>query len=119
MTKSEIELIRGVNCDYAVQKLLEKELVIISGRKEDAVGKPLLYSTSKNFMDYFGINSADDLPKIKEILNHEIVEATKIEREEDKDESKKAEKSEEMEPDEKVIKNESEEDEKQNPDEAP
>ncbi len=82
VTKSEIELIRGVNCDYAVQKLLEKELVVISGRKEDAVGKPLLYSTSKNFMDYFGINSADDLPKIKEILNQEIVQATKIEKEE-------------------------------------
>jgi len=82
VTKSEIELIRGVNCDYAVQKLLEKELVVISGRREDAVGKPLIYSTSKNFMDYFGINSADDLPKIKEILNQEIIEATKIEREE-------------------------------------
>lgn len=85
VTKSEIELIRGVNCDYAVQKLLEKELVVISGRREDAVGKPLIYSTSKNFMDYFGINSADDLPKIKEILNHEIIEATKIEREENKE----------------------------------
>lgn len=82
VTKSEIELIRGVNCDYAVQKLLEKELVIISGRKEDAVGKPLIYSTSKNFMDYFGINSADDLPKIKEILNQEIIEATKIKEDE-------------------------------------
>ncbi|MEO9023188.1 MAG: SMC-Scp complex subunit ScpB [Ginsengibacter sp.] len=83
VTKSEIELIRGVNCDYAVQKLLEKELVVISGRKEEAVGKPLIYSTSKNFMDYFGINSADDLPKIKEILDLEIIEATKIERGED------------------------------------
>lgn len=82
VTKSEIELIRGVNCDYAVQKLLEKELVVISGRKEDAVGKPLIYSTSKNFMDYFGINSSDDLPKIKEILNQEIIEATKIKEEE-------------------------------------
>jgi len=82
VTKSEIELIRGVNCDYAVQKLLEKELIVISGRKEDAVGKPLIYTTSKSFMDYFGINSADDLPKIKEILNQEITEATKVEREE-------------------------------------
>lgn len=80
VTKSEIEAIRGVNCDYAVQKLLEKELIIISGRREDAVGKPLIYTTSKNFMDYFGINSATDLPKIKEILNQEIIEATKIER---------------------------------------
>ena len=83
VTKSEIELIRGVNCDYAIQKLLEKELVVISGRKEDAVGKPLLYATSKNFMDYFGINSADDLPKIKEVLSQEIVEATLVEKDEE------------------------------------
>jgi len=82
ITKSEIENIRGVNCDYAVQKLLEKELVIIAGRKEDAVGKPLIYTTSKSFMDYFGINSADELPKIKEVLMEELVEATKIHNEE-------------------------------------
>ena len=79
VTKSEIEIIRGVNCDYAVQKLLEKDLVVIAGRKEESPGKPLIYATSKSFMDYFGINSADDLPKIKEVLNHEITEATKIE----------------------------------------
>ena len=82
ITKSEIENIRGVNCDYAVQKLLEKELVIIAGRNEDAVGKPLIYATSKSFMDYFGINSPDDLPKIKEVLMEELVEATKINNEE-------------------------------------
>jgi segregation and condensation protein B len=82
ITKSEIENIRGVNCDYAVQKLLEKELVIIAGRNEDAVGKPLIYTTSKSFMDYFGINSSDDLPKIKEVLMEELVEATKIHNEE-------------------------------------
>lgn len=79
VTKSDIEIIRGVNCDYAVQKLLEKELVLIAGRKEDAPGKPLIYTTSKSFMDYFGINSPDDLPKIQEVLNQEIIEATKIE----------------------------------------
>lgn len=90
VTKSEIELIRGVNCDYAVQKLLEKELVIISGRKEDAVGKPLLYCTSKNFMDYFGINSADDLPKIKEVLSQEIVEATLVEKVEEPEQPKES-----------------------------
>lgn len=81
ITKSEIENIRGVNCDYAVQKLLEKELVVIAGRNEDAVGKPLIYTTSKSFMDYFGINSPDDLPKIKEVLMEELVEATKIHNE--------------------------------------
>lgn len=76
ITKSEIESIRGVNCDYAVQKLLEKDLIIISGRNEDAVGKPLLYSTSKSFMDYFGINSSEELPKINEVLMEELVKAT-------------------------------------------
>ena len=80
ITKSEIESIRGVNCDYAVQKLLEKDLVIISGRNEDAVGKPLLYSTSRSFMDYFGINSSDDLPRINEVLLEGMVEATLIQQ---------------------------------------
>jgi segregation and condensation protein B len=78
ITKSEIESIRGVNCDYAVQKLLEKDLVIISGRNEDAVGKPLIYATSKSFMDYFGINSTEDLPKISEVLMEELVQATVV-----------------------------------------
>ena len=78
ITKSEIESIRGVNCDYAVQKLLEKDLVIISGRNEDAVGKPLIYATSKSFMDYFGINSADDLPKIREVLMEEFEKAKSV-----------------------------------------
>lgn len=78
ITKSEIESIRGVNCDYAVQKLLEKDLVIISGRNEEAVGKPLIYATSKSFMDYFGINNADDLPKISEVLMEELVQATNV-----------------------------------------
>jgi len=71
VTKGEIESIRGVSCDYTVQKLLEKELIIISGRNEKAPGQPLLYSTSKNFMDYFGINTADELPKIKEVINEQ------------------------------------------------
>ena len=72
VTKGEIESIRGVSCDYSVQKLLEKELIIISGRNEKAPGQPLLYSTSKNFMDYFGINSPDELPKIKEVINEQV-----------------------------------------------
>ncbi len=76
VTKGEIESIRGVSSDYAVQKLLEKELIIIAGRNEKAVGQPLIYSTSKNFMDYFGINSADELPKIKEVLAEQLVEPT-------------------------------------------
>jgi len=78
VTKGEIESIRGVSSDYAVQKLLEKELIIISGRNEKLPGHPLVYATSKNFMDYFGINSADDLPKIKEVLADQIVEPTRV-----------------------------------------
>jgi len=76
VTKGEIESIRGVSSDYAVQKLLEKELIIISGRNEKMPGHPLVYSTSRNFMDYFGINSADDLPKIKEVLAEQLVQPT-------------------------------------------
>jgi segregation and condensation protein B len=65
VSKSELEEIRGVSCDYAIQKLLEKELVIISGRSEGP-GRPLLYGTSDKFMDYMGINSLNDLPKPKD-----------------------------------------------------
>jgi segregation and condensation protein B len=78
ITKGEIESIRGVSSDYSVQKLLEKELIIISGRNEKLPGHPLVYSTSKNFMDYFGINSPEDLPKIKEVLADQIVQPTVI-----------------------------------------
>lgn len=78
ITKGEIEAIRGVNSDYSIQKLLEKELILISGRNEQLPGKPLVYATSKTFMDYFGINSAADLPKIKEVLAEQIVEGTII-----------------------------------------
>jgi segregation and condensation protein B len=78
VTKGEIEAIRGVSSDYAVQRLLEKELVIISGRNEKAPGQPLLYSTSRNFMDYFGINSSEELPKIKEVLAEQAVQPTII-----------------------------------------
>lgn len=73
IAKSEIEFIRGVSVDYSIQKLLEKELIVIAGRKEDAVGKPLVYATSKNFMDYLGINNPGDLPALKDISNIEIV----------------------------------------------
>lgn len=78
VTKGEVESIRGVSSDYAVQKLLEKELIVISGRNEKLPGHPLVYATSRNFMDYFGINSSDDLPKIKEVLAEQLVEPTLV-----------------------------------------
>ena len=65
ITKSDLEQIRGVNCDYAVQKLLEKELVEIRGKAE-GVGRPILYGTSQKFMDYFGINNLKELPTPKD-----------------------------------------------------
>lgn len=65
VSRSELEEIRGVNCDYALQKLLDKELVFIVGRSEGP-GRPLLYGTTEKFMDYLGINSLTDLPKPKD-----------------------------------------------------
>ncbi len=65
VSRPEVEEIRGVNCDYALQKLLEKELVFIAGRS-DGPGRPLLYGTTEKFMDYLGINSLTDLPKPKD-----------------------------------------------------
>lgn len=66
ISKGEVEHIRGVSCDYAIQKLLEKELIEISGKSEGP-GRPILYSTSKSFMDYFGIKSVKDLPQLKDL----------------------------------------------------
>ena len=74
ITKGEIESIRGVSSDYSIQKLLEKELIIITGRNENMPGKPLVYTTSRTFMDYFGINQPSDLPKLKEILGESLLE---------------------------------------------
>lgn len=89
-SKTDIESIRGVNADYTVQKLLEKELIEISGRGEGP-GKPLLYTTSEKFMDYFGLKSMNDLPTLKEFEDSqesigepspiEIVSLTKQEEE--------------------------------------
>jgi len=81
VTRVDMEHIRGVNCDYTIQKLLEKELVEIHGRS-DAPGKPLLYKTSKKFMDYFGIGDLNDLPKLKDFkVAEEVGEPAPIEEE--------------------------------------
>lgn len=70
VSKSDLEKIRGVNCDYALQKLLEKELVAIVGRS-DGPGRPLLYGTGERFMNYFGLKSMRDLPQPKEFKEPE------------------------------------------------
>lgn len=68
VTKLDVEQIRGVNSEYSIQKLLEKELIVIAGKSE-TVGKPILYATSPLFMDYFGINSINELPQVKDFTD--------------------------------------------------
>ena len=64
-TKPLIEQIRGVNSDFSIQKLLDKNLIEIAGRDEGP-GKPLLYVTTPKFLDHFGIKSIKDLPALRE-----------------------------------------------------
>ncbi|MGE3802083.1 MAG: SMC-Scp complex subunit ScpB [Candidatus Kapaibacterium sp.] len=66
VTKPEVEAIRGVNCDQVLLSLLERNLITITGRSE-AVGKPLLYGTTEDFLRAFGLNSLSDLPKLREL----------------------------------------------------
>jgi segregation and condensation protein B len=70
ITKTEVEFIRGVNCDYAVRKLLDRNLIEIRGRS-DVAGKPLLYGTTAFFMEHFSLNDLKDLPKIDEVHSEE------------------------------------------------
>lgn len=73
ITKPEIEKIRGVNADYILSTLLEKNLICIKGRA-DTVGRPLIYGTTDEFLNYFGISDLSELPKpreIEDILNDE------------------------------------------------
>ncbi len=64
VTKSEIEAIRGVRCDYSVSALLDKGMIIITGKKE-TIGRPLLYATNEEFLRHFGLSSLQDLPKLE------------------------------------------------------
>ena len=66
ITKPEVESIRGVNSDYIINTLLEKNLITIKGRTE-TIGRPLLYGTTDEFLKYFGLYSIADLPKPREI----------------------------------------------------
>lgn len=66
VTKPEIETIRGVDSDYMLTTLLEKNLITIKGRAE-TVGRPLLYCTTDEFLKYFGLNNISDLPKPREL----------------------------------------------------
>src|SRR3989338_6904935 len=64
-SKPEIEAIRGVNVDGVLKTLVEKNLVKIMGRRE-TVGRPIIYGTTQEFLQYFGLNSLEELPKLEE-----------------------------------------------------
>lgn len=76
ITRSDIEFIRGVNVDYIVNSLLERDLICIKGRASGP-GRPILYGTTNNFLKVLGLNALDDLPKLREI--NEILKNEKIE----------------------------------------
>ena len=78
ITKPELEEIRQVSCDYAIHTLLELEMIVPCGRK-DAVGKPILYATTDEFLKRFKLNSLEDLP------DYETLMAAIARPEEDKD----------------------------------
>ncbi|MCF7907626.1 MAG: SMC-Scp complex subunit ScpB [Candidatus Omnitrophica bacterium] len=67
ITRVEVEAIRGVNVDGVAKKLTDSGLIKIGGRK-DVVGRPFLYITTRKFLEYFGINSLKDLPKLEDFV---------------------------------------------------
>lgn len=78
ITKAEIDEIRGVNSDHAIQTLLARSLIEKVGRK-DTVGRPVLYGTSKEFLTYFGLKSLDELPPLpKEIDKETVIEEASL-----------------------------------------
>jgi len=66
ITKSKIEKVRGVSSDSQISNLIEKKMVEILGRAEE-LGRPLMYGTTKEFLEYFGLNQLSDLPDSKEL----------------------------------------------------
>ena len=72
ITRSKIEEIRGVNCDYQIRKLMSLDLIKEEGRSS-LPGKPMLYGITDSFLDYFGISKIEDLPKIEEIEENDTV----------------------------------------------
>lgn len=70
VTRAEVEQVRGVKCDYSLQSLMNKELIMEVGRKE-ALGRPILYGTTENFLAHFGLSALEDLPPMPELPQDE------------------------------------------------
>lgn len=66
VTRAEVEAIRGVACGEVLRTLLERRLIAITGRAEE-LGRPMLYGTSRQFLDSFGLSSIKDLPTVAEL----------------------------------------------------
>jgi len=89
ITKAEIDAIRGVNCDGVVSTLLEKKLIYVSGEKQ-VLGKPRLYSTTQDFLYYFGMKGLKELPVPSiDIPDQLTPEGQKAEQADDKKQNEK------------------------------
>ena len=73
VTRAEVEQVRGVKCDYSIQSLVNKELIMEVGRK-DTLGRPILYGTTENFLSHFGLTTLEDLPPMPEAPQPEKAE---------------------------------------------
>jgi segregation and condensation protein B len=82
ITRHEIELIRNVNIDGVIKSLLDKDLIRVTGRKK-APGRPKVYGTTRQFLEYFGLKSLEELPKTEDLGNL-------LDKKEDQDESKES-----------------------------
>ena len=98
ITKSELEDIRQVSCDYAIHTLLDLGMIYPCGRK-DTVGKPILYATTDNFLKRFKLNSIDELPDYDELMA-QIAELNSMAFSEDEEDSNYLYKKDEYNPDE-------------------
>ena len=71
ITRADVEAVRGVNIDGVLQTLIERGLVKIAGRAE-IPGRPLLYETTRFFLDHFGLQNLDELPNVEELRKHNL-----------------------------------------------
>lgn len=72
MTRSSLEAIRGVACGEVLRSLIERRLVTIDGRAEDVLGRPMLYTTTRAFLETFGLSSLKDLPTVEEFRSRGV-----------------------------------------------
>ena len=79
VVRAEVEAIRGVGCDEVLRQLLQRNLVRIAGRQEE-LGRPFLYGTTREFLQLFGLQSLDNLPRFQKIIDAEADIANRLQR---------------------------------------